>query len=681
MAHSVFISWSSKDKAVAQAICTALEARGIACWIAPRNILPGADWSESIIDAINASKVFILVFTSSANESKQVRQEVQNAFDKGLPIIPVRAENVVPSKSLQYFLSACHWLDAFAPPLSEHLNYLAEVVSTFVTDKHSPSVESETVKQTLSRPKQQDRRAWIIGGGISVAAFLGLGAWGAKQLWGSGNDALSSRVSLTVLPFRNLSDDRKKEFFSDGQTDAVATALTNVKGLTVVGQASVFSLKPKLQDPVSIGRALNVNYLIDGSVRWSEEKVSVSANLIKVGDDTSLWAQSYDRPFSDVLATQEFIAQNIASAVQGPLGLPGVQSHSNEQIRRPATLDNETALNYLRARALLRARAEPEPGGPLTKAAALLEQVVTREPRFAPGWALLVPVYGFISTLHALYFSGSYAELRDFYDTWIPKAENAAARGIALAPESSATLTSLGLVQNFRGKFVEAEDSYRKALQIDPNNTDALHLYSLMLLCLGKVSDAASLRGRLAKLEPLVVVYNAFTATSFWLQRSDSRAINLFKTALAPAARNPYVTRQLALIRGTQGDFREAAGAVLKTAGYNPEMVQAAATLMAKERTAFDQAEVPLGFFSVLNVFTASPERALDYFEMNLRAGMWAATDAVQFWHPSPSFEKLRNSARFTDLMNISGASRYWRERGGPDGSCRSGRPKAITCA
>src|SRR5271155_5500263 len=128
MAHDVFLSYSSKDKSTADATCAKLEARGIRCWVAPRDIMPGADWSSSIIDAINGSRAMVLVFSSHANSSQQIKREVERAVHKGIPIIPLRIENVAPEKSLEYFISTPHWLDAYSEPLDRHLNYLADVL-------------------------------------------------------------------------------------------------------------------------------------------------------------------------------------------------------------------------------------------------------------------------------------------------------------------------------------------------------------------------------------------------------------------------------------------------------------------------------------------------------------------------------------------------------------------------
>jgi hypothetical protein len=128
MAHDVFLSYSSQDKPIADAVCGTLEGKRIRCWIAPRDVLPGLPYGEAIVEAIEASRVMVLVFSSNSNTSPQVMREVERAVSKGIPILPLRIEQVLPSKSLEHFISSLHWLDALTPPLEKHLQSLAETV-------------------------------------------------------------------------------------------------------------------------------------------------------------------------------------------------------------------------------------------------------------------------------------------------------------------------------------------------------------------------------------------------------------------------------------------------------------------------------------------------------------------------------------------------------------------------
>src|ERR1700730_4214809 len=124
MAHEVFISHSSLDKPVADAVCAALENTGIRCWIAPRDVQPGRSFAGEINRGIHHSKVLVLVFSSHSNSSEQVLREVQLAANAHLHIVQFRIQDVCPNEDLEYYLSAPHWLDALRPPLEKNLQRL-----------------------------------------------------------------------------------------------------------------------------------------------------------------------------------------------------------------------------------------------------------------------------------------------------------------------------------------------------------------------------------------------------------------------------------------------------------------------------------------------------------------------------------------------------------------------------
>lgn len=130
MAHHVFLSYSVKDKTVADAIVARLERDSIACWFAPRDVVPGADWGESIIDAIESSRMMVLIFSQNANSSPQIKREVERAVDKNVYVIPFRIEDIPPAGSLEYFISTPQWIDAFSPPLEPHLDKLAKTIKS-----------------------------------------------------------------------------------------------------------------------------------------------------------------------------------------------------------------------------------------------------------------------------------------------------------------------------------------------------------------------------------------------------------------------------------------------------------------------------------------------------------------------------------------------------------------------
>lgn len=132
MAHDVFISHSSRDKPVSDAVCAALENAGIRCWVAPRDVQPGRSFAGEITRAIQESKAMVLIFSANSNNSSQVLREVQLAVDSQLHILQFRIEEVLLNDDLKYYLSTPHWLDAMSRPLENHLGRLASSLKTLL---------------------------------------------------------------------------------------------------------------------------------------------------------------------------------------------------------------------------------------------------------------------------------------------------------------------------------------------------------------------------------------------------------------------------------------------------------------------------------------------------------------------------------------------------------------------
>ena len=168
--HDVFISYSSKDKSTADAVCAKLENDGTRCWMAPRDILPGQEWSEAIIDGIEGSRVFLLVFSSNANASPQIKREVECAVNRNLVVVPFRIEDVTPAKTLEYFISTPHWLDAMTPPLEKHINYLADTLRVLLERAGAPVRDAPP---SLTRVKPWWRRKTLLSMAVALV-LLGL---------------------------------------------------------------------------------------------------------------------------------------------------------------------------------------------------------------------------------------------------------------------------------------------------------------------------------------------------------------------------------------------------------------------------------------------------------------------------------------------------------------------------
>jgi len=194
VSHDIFISYSSEDKVVADAVVSAMENQGIRCWVAPRDILPGADWGDSITKAIHACKIVLLIFSRNSNQSKRVLDEIYYAISEEKTIIPFRIENLNPSGAMQLHLSSQHWLDAYQPTWHTHLDRLVEIVSANLWRV----VSSEPKNRTETQPKRKKRPWFWIGTTVilTVALVVFGVVWGINR--GKNAESTPTAVAAAV---------------------------------------------------------------------------------------------------------------------------------------------------------------------------------------------------------------------------------------------------------------------------------------------------------------------------------------------------------------------------------------------------------------------------------------------------------------------------------------------------
>jgi hypothetical protein len=200
MNFDAFISYANQDKAAADAACAKLEANGIRCWIAPRDVPPGTQWAAAIVDAIDRCRAMVLIFSSSANASKQIHREVQRAFEREVPVVPFRIENVVPEQALAYYMGPVHWLDALTPPLEQHLQKLVASLKPFAHSKtfgeraseaRGPqAAEADNSAETDRSPRPDPRQPWqpsrwsvLAACVVGVVLVCSVGVWLRVAYW------------------------------------------------------------------------------------------------------------------------------------------------------------------------------------------------------------------------------------------------------------------------------------------------------------------------------------------------------------------------------------------------------------------------------------------------------------------------------------------------------------------
>ncbi|HET9189875.1 MAG TPA: hypothetical protein VFN69_04805, partial [Rudaea sp.] len=191
------------------------------------------------------------------------------------------------------------------------------------------------------------------------------------------SSAADKTKSIAVLPFVNMSGDKDNEYFSDGISEEILNALAQVRGLKVAGRTSSFYYKGRDEDLRTIGKALGVANILEGSVRKQGDRVRITAQLIRVADDSHLWSQAYDGDLSDVFKTQENVARAITEKLQ--VALVGIQK---TQLVAVATLDTQAHSLYLQAREAYRAR-----GAGVQRSIDLYRAALKRDPKFALAWA------------------------------------------------------------------------------------------------------------------------------------------------------------------------------------------------------------------------------------------------------------------------------------------------------
>ena len=188
-AHDVFVSYSTNDKPVADAIVSRLEQAGIRCWVAPRDIIPGRVWGEAILHAIEATRLMVVVLSGAANASRQVIREVERAVSNDVVVIPFRIESVEPTGAMAYFLASEHWLDAMTPPLESHIARLLVAVRALlgsVSPAEARARTADTIQpapdiQATPAPRRAPSRT-LIAGLVGAAAVVIVGLVGAVAL-------------------------------------------------------------------------------------------------------------------------------------------------------------------------------------------------------------------------------------------------------------------------------------------------------------------------------------------------------------------------------------------------------------------------------------------------------------------------------------------------------------------
>jgi|HubBroStandDraft_1064217.scaffolds.fasta_scaffold12111_2 TolB-like protein/tetratricopeptide (TPR) repeat protein len=338
-AGDVFVSYASQNAATANALVTALERQGLKCWIAPRDVAPGALYADEIINAINGTKVLVLVLSENAVASPHVGKELERASSKRKPIVTLRTDTALLTTAFEYFLSESQWIDIAADGTEIAFGKVVTAVRRRMTPASGVSSLAGSERFAPRRSPTGRKRFRLI---IATVAALCV-----ALVWMAIDRIRSSRLdepvappatqptaaaiapqpapftppphSVAVLPFVNMSGDAKQEYFSDGISEELLNALSRLNDLQVVARTSSFAFKGKDVDVSTIAHKLNVGAILEGSVRRAGDRVRITVQLVNALSGFRLWSQTYDRKWVDVLNVQTEVATAVAQQLEGKL--------------------------------------------------------------------------------------------------------------------------------------------------------------------------------------------------------------------------------------------------------------------------------------------------------------------------------------------------------------------------
>jgi TolB-like protein/Tfp pilus assembly protein PilF len=584
--HAVFLSYASQDIAAAQRICEALRAAGIEVWFDQSELRGGDVWDRSIRQHIHDCRLFIPVISAQTDARPEgyFRREWKLAVDRTHDmservafLVPVVIDGTSDARAdVPERFRAAQWSrlpGGETPPA--FVERIRRLLSPSEPDAPVQDRAPRAVAATPAAGKGAPAWRWKVGLLAVVAAFVV--AVGYVALKRSKPEAqLAESNSIAVLPLANESGDAAQQYFSDGISEDLITALSQFPGLNVIGRSSSFQFRDSKEDSRSIGAKLGVTHLLEGSVRRSGDMVRVSAELINAANGITQWSERYDRPYKDLFELQDEITREVAGALRTKL-LPG--GHAAAQTERPpsGSLDAYNAL--LQGQFYISRGTEAD----FRKAIESFSQATELDPRYALAWSLLSRTW---TGLGVKYLEGAAAQ-----EAYV-KARAAAEQALTLAPDLAAAHVARGYVlQNadFDWRGAEAED--RRALELAPNDGFAKFNLGNRLASFGQLEQAIALTREALATEPLRANwYNWLAVYLSGLNRLDEaeRAIRR-ALELQPTAVSYYET--LTIIEIQRGNAKAAlAAAQQEVPGVWQDVALTLARQIGSDRSAADVA-------------------------------------------------------------------------------------------
>lgn len=493
-------------------------------------------------------------------------------------------------------------------------------------------------------------RTWLFVGlaslaVVSILSLLTFGVWRGSRV----PAVFQRKTVLAVLPFDNLSQDPDQEFFSEGLTEEMIAQVgkLNRDRLKVVARGYVAKYKGSTLAAREIGKELNADYLIQGSVRRSSDRVRITVQLIQARDQTDVWTGSYDRELRDVLAVQDSVVRSIASEIHIAL-----TEEQEKRLAAPRQISPEAYEAYLKGRYYWNKRT----GESMQKAEQYFEQAIDNDPTYAAAYSGLADCnsglawHGFKSPAEAL-----------------PKAYAAARKALEINPESAEAHASLGLAMTHGWDWTGAEAEFRRALQLDPQYANAHHWYGDYLSIRSRHGEALAEAKHALELDPLNLMVSTWVGLRYYMARDYSRAIdqNRNSVELDPNFAAAHLLlgedyrgaglhseavnelKKAAILSGDSPLYTAQVAVALAVAGRNRDALRIAHELETISRKRY------VSPYGLAQIYAASNKNE-DTFKWLQAAyedhAVWMGYLAVD-----PIFDRYRSDERFKDLLRRVG--------------------------
>lgn len=511
----------------------------------------------------------------------------------------------------------------------------------------APAPSEETPKPVPESRRFQPRW-WLLAGvssAVAAVVLLGSNAGGVRDriLRRPGFKPIQS---LAVLPLANLSHDPEQEYFAEGMTDELITALAKISPLRVVSRTSVTRYRGTTKTVGEIAHELNVDAVLEGTVLREQGRVRITAQLIRASPEEHLWAEKYEGSLEEVLKLQDAVAEAVAHSIKVRL--------TPEQLALPAprAVNGEAYQAYLKGRYFLARQSEEN----MEKCREYFQQAIEKDPGYALGWAGLA--YSYLGL--ASYGVSPRAET-------YPRSRAAAEKALELDNSLAEPLVTIARVKTeYEWDWGGAEKLYKQAIDLNPNYGAAHQNYAVHLAAVGRPMEALAEAQRARAVEPLNHVFNTNVAWFYYLTRQYNLAERACNDSIEMDPNIPWSHNCLGSVYLQTGRHQQAIGELRQAVALSRRGAMQLMYLGHALGVAGDRAEaqgvidemkdlsarkyIPPEFIAVVYVGLGDRDRAFQWFEKGYRER------SMHSWvYPDLRLDPIRSDPRFKDLMRRMG--------------------------